>query len=134
MGSTKRKSRAPEELTVEQKRRLWAWVISKYSWLTREQVREQVEACLEFHQAKGNLYVDWVKVCQTWIRKAANEYGSVKPSASVLGAGPASERDREERAYRRREKDRALRGIQKVSDLDRFIAEAKERAGLRSRS
>ena len=129
----KAKTHAPEELTPDQKRRLWKWVQGKYTWLTAEQVREEVEACLEFHQSKGNLYVDWVKVCQTWIRRRLKEErGLAPPPASTLAAVPRSELERNERKARKASKARALEEREKLGPLglEALMREARQRAGV----
>lgn len=129
----KAKTHAPEALTPDQKRRLWRWVQGKYAWLGPEQVREEVEACLEFHQSKGNLYVDWVKVCQTWIRRRVGEEKSLAPPpASVVTAQPRSEREKAEKKARKVANETALKQREELGPLglQGLMATARKEAGI----
>lgn len=76
---TKRsKTTAPADLTPEEKRALLDWVRAPASrrGLDRADLvphlRKLVDACLDFHRAKGNLQADWLATCRTWIRNEAD--------------------------------------------------------------
>jgi len=48
--------------------------------------REMVEACLDFHRAKGNRYKDWTAAVRTWARNQAKFEKDRQPDAAPKGA------------------------------------------------
>jgi hypothetical protein len=73
----RQKTPAPDDLDSDQKRALRDWVVAPASRSGLERpdlvgrLRSLVSACLDHHRAKGNLHVDWVATCRTWIRNEA---------------------------------------------------------------
>ena len=76
-GRTKRaavKSAAPDALDAEQVAALERWAQQRPEIVAR--LPELVDACLDFHRAKGNRHADWVATCRTWIRnELTGRYG-----------------------------------------------------------
>ena len=59
----------PEDLGLEEQRRLWEWVQKRHPELKRWRVRQLVDACLSHWAAKGNPrgYHNWEAACRNWI-------------------------------------------------------------------
>jgi hypothetical protein len=64
------RTRAPDDLTLEQKLALSVWCNAKHPRLA-SRLAELVESCLLYHRAKGSLMADWVACAQTWVRNEA---------------------------------------------------------------
>jgi len=124
------KSQAPSDLDSAQKTALLAWVRAKQP--THEpQIRELVDACLEYHRGRGTPMADWVAACQTWIRRSRTMNGNQPNSpaarqdarAQLLADNAAAamrlaeERDQREReAKRNRAADADVRRLRTNSE------------------
>jgi hypothetical protein len=66
------RAEVPEDLTVDERTRLWEWVGTRYPHLkTRAAMRRLTDECLAHWGAKGNPhgYRDWYRAVQKWIVK-----------------------------------------------------------------
>lgn len=68
----------PEDLSLEDKKRLVAWVKSRqaeygdFDWIDHpKMLRRHVDECLAYHAAKNNpgKYVNWLAACRKWLVK-----------------------------------------------------------------
>lgn len=68
----KPRSEVPDDLGIDDQKRLWAFCQSRYPHLSRGQVRGHVDECLAYWGAKGNprSYHVWWLACKAWIVKA----------------------------------------------------------------
>lgn len=64
----KKRTTAPDSLSVPDLRILFGWCHQKFPWWERD-LQELVEACLEHHGAKGTLMACWRRTCMTWVRR-----------------------------------------------------------------
>lgn len=72
----KKGTTAPDDLDRDQQQRLWDWNVSQRGFgLSKPELRRLVDACLDHHGSKGTEFVDWVRACQTWIRREVEDYG-----------------------------------------------------------
>lgn len=124
-----RRTEAPSDLSVQQARELWVWKQQKYPWMTKAQVRDAVNDCLEYHAARGSLWADWKLVCMRWIRE--NVKGGKIREPSPLDSR-AQEREREAQAERRRNDRTARSELSKLlpMELEALLAEGRKTRGF----
>ena len=73
------RSEVPEDLTLEEKKRLVVWMrlrqaeYGEFDWIEGpREMRREIDACLSWHGQKGNTrgYSDWYRVAQRWLLNA----------------------------------------------------------------
>jgi hypothetical protein len=91
-------SPAPEDMSDEDKLRLWTWHVK--TWPSayrlpngkldtnglRRFLRDEIDDCLDWHRSSGVLRADWLATVRRWIRKTHDRDGFARrePKSSPL--------------------------------------------------
>ena len=91
-GKTSRKTRLPHEFQVTEA--MQAWADEKAPTVDLLKATEQF---IDYHRAKGSLWVDWIATWQTWIRNARDKYGGPFKTAPPVSQKQIDQMSPEER-------------------------------------
>lgn len=61
----------PDQLSSEDKKKLWAWVRREYPTLDRSTLTAWWGECHDYHEAHGKMMKSWPATFRNWIRKNA---------------------------------------------------------------
>ncbi|MDP3702950.1 MAG: hypothetical protein Q8R78_00960 [Candidatus Omnitrophota bacterium] len=89
---TSRKTRIPHEFQVTEA--MQAWADEKAPTVDLLKATEQF---IDYHRAKGSLWVDWIATWQTWIRNARDKYGGPFKTAPPVSQKQIDQMSPEER-------------------------------------